>query len=178
MTMFQACAPTTDPTCQDKQAVELDRAEALFNRYICRGGATIPELLELFFKPPHATDAEDQQEALLNYLTRHAICNPSNNAAVDCDGDAPCDDPQRNYCPDPEQCPSKFYGYGLLEVIKSAIRADSMVRLPIKDLDTIQSGEPLVWDPTAVPDNPDCDPCTDNVVGAFVPQHVYEINHP
>lgn len=171
-----ACANETPLTCDQKKAQELVDADRAFTRFCDE--ATISDLLQLFFKPFWATDSPDQQAALVNYLTRHAICHPQNNALTACVGDDPCDDPQPTFCPDPDECPSKFYGYGLLEVIRSAIRADSMTRLPIKSLGSIASGEALVWDPTAVPDNSDCDPCTADVLGAFVPQHVYDTAHP
>jgi len=178
MPPINACSEPAELNCNQKKALELSKAEDLFTKICSDGGASIPDLLQLFFKPPHVTDPGDQQAALVNYLTRHEICRPSNNAGTDCVEDEPCLDPQPTFCPDPDECPSKFYGYGLLELIKSAIRADSMVYIPVKGLNLIANGEPLVWDSTVAPDNSDCDPCAEPVLGAFRPQHIYEAAHP
>lgn len=174
--MAAACENPTPLTCEELEAIEQDNAQRVFDRF-CNNVA-ISDLIQLFFMPSWATDQEDQRKALVHYLTRHAICRPDNNKGTDCDPEEPCEDPRPTYCPDPEECPSKFYGYGLLELIKSAVRADSMVYLPVRDLDQIAAGEPLVWWPTAAPDNVSCDPCVDPELGAFVPQHIYEQANP
>lgn len=176
MTIFSPCGPETPLSCEDKEALEAVEAQRAFAEFC--NDVDLNTILRLLIFPMWASDPEDQRAALVHYLTRHEICHPSNNVGTDCDPEEPCPDPQPTYCPDPDECPSKFRGYGLLELIKSAIRADSMVRLPVKGLGSIASGEGLVWDPTAVPDNPDCDPCTADVAGAFTPQSLYDIAHP
>lgn len=167
-----ACEPADEPTCEDLEDLEEAQAQRAFELF-CQNVA-ITDLIQMFFMPSWASDGQDQRKALVHYLTRHRICHPSNNKATDCDPEEPCEDPQPTYCPDPDECPSKFFGYGLLELIKSAIRADSMAWIPVKDLSEIAAGEPLVWDPAAVPDNAHCDPCIDNELGAFVPEHLFE----
>lgn len=177
MAPVPACANPPDLTCDDLKDIEEARAQHAFEVF-CRTDMAITDILQAFIFPPWVTDADDQRKALINYITRHALCRPTNNAAVDCDDEEPCLDPQPNFCPDPDQCPSKWYGYGLLEVIQAAIRADSMTYVPIKGFGDLVAGEPLVWDPTATPDNPNCDPCAPNVLGAMVPQHVWDLGHP
>lgn len=169
--MFQPCSPNPDPTCEELEALEQSRAADLFNNLCSNGGASLPDLLQLFFKPPHASNQPDQQRAVLHLLTRQPICHPANNLAVQCDD--PCEDPVDTLCNDPDECPSKFFGYGLLEVIRAAVRADSMVRIPYAYLDAIMPGESLVWAPAVTPENTPCDPCETNTIGAFVPEHIY-----
>lgn len=174
--MAAACENEEPLTCNEKEALEAEITQKVFEK-LC-SEANISDLLQLLLKPSWASDQDDWQAALLHNLTRVEICNPTNHAGTDCDPENPCIDPNPTYCPDDDVCASKFRGYGLLEIILAARRADSMVRLPVRDLDLIENGEPLVWDATLAPDNPDCDPCTANVLGAFTPQHIYEELHP
>lgn len=169
--MVAACENPEPLTCSDLKELEADAAHRAFERG-CNDDS-ITAVMHYFFRPWWATDGEDQRKALMNLLTRHELCRPTNHKGTECDPEEPCDDPVPTYCPDPEACPSKFYGYGLLEVIQAAIRADSQTYLPIKDLGEIAPGEPLVWDPQATPDNPNCDPCATPTLGAFVPEHLY-----
>lgn len=174
--MAAACENPEPLTCEDLGDIELESAQREFDK-LCNA-AGVNELVQLFFAPPWASDPDDQRAALVHYMTRHAICLPSNNKGTDCDPEAPCLDPQPTLCPDPEECPSKLYGYGALEVIRAAIRADSMTYLPIARLDDLAAGDALVWDPSAAADNAPCDSCIDNELGAFIPQSVYEAEHP
>ena len=177
MPPIAACADPEEPTCNELKALEQGRAQQFFEK-LCSQDASINDVLQALIFPPWITDRDDQRKKLIDYLTRHALCHPTNHAGVDCDDEEPCLDPQPTYCPDPDKCPSKWYGYGLLEVIRAAIRADSMLYMPVRDFDLLAAGEPLVWDPAATPDNRSCEPCDVPAAGALVPQHVYETEHP
>lgn len=174
--MASACSTPEPLSCEDKADIELINAQREFEK-LCNA-AGVNELIQLFIAPLWASNGDDQRKALVHYLTRQAICRPGNNLGTDCDPELPCEDPQPTYCDDPEECESKFYGIGLLELIREYLRTSGMVVIPVKDLDLIAAGEPLVWDPGAAPDNQTCDPCVDPELGAFVPQHIYEAENP
>jgi hypothetical protein len=172
--MIAACEEPDELSCEAKAALELSYATRQWQQF-CDGDASINDILRLFVLPPWVTNQPDQRAALVKYLTLHEICLPTNNAAQEC---VACEEPIQTGCPDPEQCPSKFYGFGMLEVIKASIRSNSMAVVPFASLDEVEAGEALVWDPAVYPDNVNCDPCGTNAAGAFVPQHVYDENHP
>lgn len=171
--MVAACAVEEEPTCNEKRTLEAARAQAAFER-LCAGEASINDLIQFFFRPPHATNPADQQKALAHFITRAEICAPQNHLAVDCDDEEPCEDPQPTFCDDPEECESKFYGIGLLELIENYIRTSSIAYMPVASLADAVDGDTLVFDASAVPDNPSCDPCVETSLGAWVPQSVYE----
>lgn len=171
--MPAACSEPVEPTCNEKRAAEAQRAQALFER-LCSSEASVNDLIQLLFRPPHATNPGDQQKALAHFMTRFEICAPQNNLAVDCDDEEPCEDPQPTFCDDPDECESKFYGIGLLELILGYIRTASIAYMPVASLADAVDGDTLVFDANAVPDNPSCDPCVEPALGAWVPQSVYE----
>jgi hypothetical protein len=173
---MEACTPDTVPTCEDLAERELAGAQATLAA-LCEGTG-IAQILNLLIAPPWASNPDDNAKALVRFLTTQPLCRPTNQAGKECvqlEGGECCGTEIRETgCYDPDACDSKVYGYDLLAIIRSAIRADSMVVLPVRNLSLIEAGESLVWDPTALPENPQCDPCTGLGYGAFVPAHLYE----
>lgn len=174
--MASACSTPEPLSCEDLSDLEYLAAQREFEK-LC-DAAGVNELGSVFFAPLWASNSNDQRKALVHYLTRHEICRPGNNLGTDCDPELPCEDPQPTYCQDDDECASKFRGIGLLELIREYLRTSGMAVVPIKGLGDVAAGEPLVWDPGAVPDNQTCDPCVDAELGAFVPQHIYEQENP
>lgn len=176
--MTSACEPQPEPTCEDRADLEYETALREYGK-LCDGESSIEEILRLLIAPSWATDSTDQRRALAKYLTIHKQCRPTNHketVCVECE-ESECSCPSYTIvptgCPDPNECPSKVWGYGLLEIIRAAVRADSIEYVPYAHLSEIQPGETLVWAPLAVPDNRPCEPCEPSPYGAFVPAHLY-----
>ena len=133
---MEACTPDTAPTCEDLAERELAGAQATLAA-LCEGTG-IAQILNLLIAPPWASNPDDNAKALVRFLTTQPLCRPTNQAGKECvqlEGGECCGTEIRETgCYDPDACDSKVYGYDLLAIIRSAIRADSMVVLPVRNL--------------------------------------------
>ncbi len=160
-----------EQTCADKKAFELE--ERLKCKEALKDSSDFVAAAQAFFFPDiFSGNGTDYMEATWEHLMCGDICDPRNYGYVcpgGCDCNGNCCGCEKSYCHDPELCPDKYAGIGYLELVAAYYRTMATPEMPFKwKQGELQKGSIIVWDPTALPCNDNCDPCKPNLLGAWV----------
>jgi len=164
-----------EPTCDELAEKELCEHEECYGTF-CRQ-PNMTNLIEAFWPDSHERALEAADLIWLLSLPDKFRTNGAemvHGCGTDSKG---CCELVRSGREDPNQCPNRSYGVDLVAVLRAAVHAMSMQRIPTTglahpDWDNpewgIADGTVLVWDSEALPDCELVDDREPSVRGAFV----------
>lgn len=180
------CCGTGELTCEERYAISAAEAKEAGE---CHPPGSAQQHLVDFFTPSWAVDLGQLGRQVNEYLICREPCFLGNNAekvcGPDCGEDCSGCTWKLTGCDDPEQCNTYTHGWNYVALARAAEHAASLKYIPYADeLFPGKTVEELLAEPEAViyvfdkdqiADNQPCDPCADQVVGAFVAVPVSDI---
>lgn len=180
------CCGTGELTCE--QRYEISEAEAK-EAGECHPPGSAQQHLADFFSPSWAVDLGQLGRQVNEYLICREPCFLGNNAeqvcGPECGEDCAGCTWSSTGCDDPLQCNTYTHGWNYVALARAAEHAGSLKYIPYaSELFSGKTVEELLAEPEAVvyvydkdqiADNQPCDPCADQVVGAYVPVAASEL---